>query len=153
MVQPVSQGNGSLGGTGVSLGISPLPEAGLDEAFGLPIGPRSIGFGAQVPDAQLPTGALEVSGDVGVAVVGHDTLHADAEPAVVLYSALEELSDRTGALVGSDFRPCQARGVVDSHRDDPPADTAMVGLAAAIARDAMSNALDSPEFLHIQVQK
>jgi hypothetical protein len=34
-----------------------------------------------------------------------------------------------------------------------PAETALARLAAAVARDAMSNPLDSPEFLHMQVQQ
>jgi hypothetical protein len=114
MVQPVSQSNGSLSGGGVSLGISPLPKAGLDEALSLAIGSWCVRFGAQVSDTQVAAGGVEVLGQVGVTVVGHHPLHADTELSVVLNRGPQSCDSRLGMLVSGDAGRRQARGIIDS---------------------------------------
>ena len=60
----------ALVGAGPVLGVSPLLERGLDEAFGLSIAARGVGAGAAVLDLHFGTGLAELVGAVGAAVVG-----------------------------------------------------------------------------------
>ncbi len=62
----------------VGAGISPLASEGLDEAFGLAIGLRTIGSGEEMADAQLEAGSGEELGTISRAAVGEDALDEDA---------------------------------------------------------------------------
>ena len=59
-------------------GIGPLPSDGLDEAFGLAVGLRAIGFGEAMFDAELLAGLGEEIGAISRAAVGEDALDVDA---------------------------------------------------------------------------
>ncbi len=60
-------------------GVGPFSKRRLNEALGLAVGLRRVGFGSDVLDAELLAGARESSGLVAASVVGHDTLDRDAE--------------------------------------------------------------------------
>ena len=54
--------SGADGGVLVSSGVSPFAQAGLDEAFGLPIGLGRIGLGADVLEAKALASVAEGDG-------------------------------------------------------------------------------------------
>ncbi len=72
------------------MSVGPFAQGGLDEAFGLSIGPWCVGFGADVLDAKGFAGIAPGEGPVAGAVVGHDAFDGDAEALVVLDGGLEE---------------------------------------------------------------
>jgi hypothetical protein len=49
----------------VGAGVSPLAGEGLDEAFGLAVGLRAIGFGEEMFEAEIFAGAGKEIGAVG----------------------------------------------------------------------------------------
>ena len=55
-------------------GVGPFPDHGLDEAFGLAVGLRCVGPGADVANAEHPEHLGEQASDVAGAIVGHDAL-------------------------------------------------------------------------------
>src|SRR5690349_8557346 len=79
--------------------VGPFPERGLDEAFGLAVGFRRVGPGADVLELQALTGAREGEGFVAGAVVGHDACDRDAEASVISDGGLEEGRGADGFLV------------------------------------------------------
>jgi hypothetical protein len=56
----------------VGFGVGPLPETGLDEAFGLAVGAGRVRLRAYVLEAELPACVAEGEGFVARAVGGHD---------------------------------------------------------------------------------
>ena len=58
--------------------ISPFAREGLDEAFGLAIGLRAVGFGEAMLEAQLAASLGVEFGTVGRAAVGEEALDEDA---------------------------------------------------------------------------
>ena len=75
----------------------------------------------------------------------------DAEAGVVGDRRLEEGDGALLSLVRQDLREGDAGGVVDADVDELPADAAAVGLAGAIAGDAMADAFEAAEFLDVDV--
>ena len=57
--------------------VGPFAQQGLDDTFGLAVGLRSVGPGAEMPHLVVPVGLLEDARDVTAAVVGHDPLNRD----------------------------------------------------------------------------
>lgn len=47
-VKPQRQSGGALGRAAIGMGVGPFAQSGLDEAFGLAVGARGVGTGAQV---------------------------------------------------------------------------------------------------------
>jgi hypothetical protein len=75
---------------GVSLGVGPLPQRGLDEALGLTVGLGRVGLGEDVLQAEPGAGLGEGPGSIAGAVVGHDAADDDAEAGVVGDGSSEE---------------------------------------------------------------
>ena len=63
---------------GVGASISPLTGEGLDEAFGLAVGLRAIGFGEEMFEAEFVAGGGEEFGSIGGAAIGEELLDGDA---------------------------------------------------------------------------
>jgi hypothetical protein len=59
--------------------IGPLPQRGLDEAFGLAVDLGGIGFGEDVTDRSAAQEGGEGFLAVGRSVVAHEALHLDAQ--------------------------------------------------------------------------
>lgn len=83
-VEPERQVGGALLRGFVGLGICPFAQCGLDEAFGLTICLRRIGFGADVFDAEPPQRLGVSMGTEACAVVGHDALDLDLKKRMAL---------------------------------------------------------------------
>ena len=78
----------------------------------------------------------------------------DAEACVVGDGGLEEGDGALLFLVGQDLREGDARGVVDADMDELPAGAAgLVALAAAVAGDAVADALEAAELLDVDVDQ
>src|SRR5260221_1887566 len=78
VAQPGLESPGSLIRGSIRPGVRPFAQQRLDEAFGLAVGARGVGLGAQMAQAELVARASEVVRAVAAAVVRHDTLRADA---------------------------------------------------------------------------
>ena len=59
VVQEARKIGGALARVSVGASVGPLASDGLDEAFGLAVGLRSVGSGEEVAHAQLSTGMSE----------------------------------------------------------------------------------------------
>ncbi len=70
------------------MGVSPLPQRGLDESLSLAVGFRRVRLGADVLEAQVPAGIPKSKGLITPAVVGHDASNADAEAFVICHCGL-----------------------------------------------------------------
>ena len=105
-----------------------------------------------MPQPARAAGVAEVVAAIGIAVVGHDPLDADAvarEPG----ERPREEGNRAGlALVGQDLGVGQARGVIDGDVQVFPADAVVaVDHAGAAAGDAVPGTGDLAELLGIDV--
>src|SRR4051812_16756325 len=89
-VQPDGKFLGTAIGCWIGLSVGPLPERGLDEAFGLAVSFGRIGLGADVLDAQVPASIAKAECFIATAVVGHDTGDGDTEAFVIGHGGLEE---------------------------------------------------------------
>ena len=56
----------------IGAGVSPLAGEGLDEAFGLAVGLRAIGFGEEMFEAELSAGSGEEIGAIRRTAIGED---------------------------------------------------------------------------------
>ena len=70
MLEPGREMLIALLGVEVMTNVGPLAQGGLDKAFGLAVGARSVGTGEAVLDAELEAGGAEVAGAIAGAVVG-----------------------------------------------------------------------------------
>ena len=61
----------------------PIHAGCLDEAFGLAVGFRRIGSGADVLETECLAGFRKVSCLVAGTIVGHHPLHGDAESCII----------------------------------------------------------------------
>ena len=129
-MQPCGQGLAPLLGVLEGSGVGPFAERGLDEALGLAVGLRRVGFGSDVPDAELLAGARESFGLVAASVVGHDALDSDAEAFEVGDGGEEEGDCALLLLVGEDVGAGDAGVIVDRDVGELPAGALAAALAA-----------------------
>src|ERR687892_894905 len=107
-----------------------------------------------MPHPRARAGVAEVMAAIGVAVVGHDSLDADAGAREPSESPLEEGDGAGLALVGQDLGVSQARGIIDRDVQVLPADAAVaVDHAGVAAGDAVPDAGDLAELLGVDVHE
>ena len=152
-MQPGMHGAGPVGRGVEGGGVGPLADRGLNEALGLAVGFGRVGPGALVPQAVVGNGAGEQLAFEGGAVVGHDALGGDAMRREPVQGVVEESHGAFLALVGHDGGEGQARGVVDGDVEVLPAGAALPALAAAVAGDAVADAVDAAELLDVDVDQ
>ena len=133
------------------MGIGPLAQAGLDEAFGFAVGAGREGARVAVAEAGLHTVGIEGAGPVAAAVVGQHAADLDAEMLVVGEGGGEKRRGTGGRLVGVDLREGHAGMVIHADMDVFPAG-AWTG-ATAVVGDAVAGAAKPAEFLDIEVQQ
>src|SRR4051812_13145264 len=161
--EPAVKGRGALWTCAVDRAVGPAGEHGADEPFGLAVGLRSVRAGAQVANAHRAAGDGVDGADVGRAVVGDDSLDADAVARKELASATEKRDRRGRLLVAQDFGVGQARGVVDGDMHEVPTDGVAapaggVGEGAVVVRAAAEDplactAVDASELLDVDVDE
>ncbi len=77
----------------VGPGIGPLTGDGLDEAFGLAVSLRAIGFGEEMFEAELMAGGGEGFGAIGGAAIGEDLMDNDAMSGVEGEGLVQSVED------------------------------------------------------------
>src|SRR5690606_33938607 len=120
--------------------ISPLPEAGLDEALCLAVGARCVWPGSDMAKAGLGEQRLEGVTAIGRAVVAHDPLDADAVRLEEGQGPAEEGAGALLLIVGQKLGVGEPRGVVDSDVQALPADAAALVHAGMVAGNAVADA-------------
>ena len=113
LVDPRSQMAKAIGGVLIEPCVGPLADGGLDEAFGLAIGARSVDASAGVAELEIATGLCEEGGAEARAVVGHDATNLDAEVSEVGHGLAEEAAGGSRFLIGKQGGKGDARVVVD----------------------------------------
>jgi hypothetical protein len=78
LMQPGQQVIATLAGGVVGASVGPLPQSGVDKAFGLAVGARGIGWGVRMADAVLLAEVAEGQRAVTGSVIGEDALDADS---------------------------------------------------------------------------
>ena len=135
----------------ISSGIGPFTQGGLNEAFGLAIGPGRIGFGSDVFEAGLFASGGEGVRGIARPIIGHDSFDGDAEASVIGERGFQVGDGAVLFLVGEQVGIGDARGVIDAYMQVLPAHAAGVGLAGSIARDAVPGADKPPELLDVEM--
>src|SRR5580693_9065211 len=87
-------------GVEVMANVGPLAQGGLDKAFGLAVGARSVRAGEAVLDAELEAGGAERMGAVAGAVVGEQAANGDAVLGIEGDGGAQESDGRFALLVG-----------------------------------------------------
>ena len=108
----IKEGRAVVAGV-VGAGVGPFPSDGLDEAFGLAIGLRAIGFGEEMFEAELAAGRSEEFGAISGTAIGQDALDLDAMLGVEGEGLVESGQDAGGAFVGEERGEGEAGVVVD----------------------------------------
>jgi len=93
--------------------VGPLAQGGLNEAFGLAVGARSVRTGEAVLDAELEAGGAEVAGAIAGAVVGEQAADGDAVLGVEGDGGAQEGDGGFGLLVGQHAGEGEAGVIVD----------------------------------------
>ena len=137
----------------VGVGISPLAQAGLNEALDLAVSLWRIGLGANVPETETLTGSAEGKGPVAGAVVGHHALDLDTELCVIGDCGPEEGCGTSLLLVGRDVGEGNAGVIVDTNMRVLPANPAAIALACAVAGDAMADLIEFTELFDVDVDQ
>ena len=150
-VYPGRQMRGALGGGVVDVGIGPLAQGGLDEAFGLAVGAGREGARVSMAEASREAACVEGTGAVTPAVVGQHAADLDAEMLVVGERGGEKRGGAGGRLVGVDLGEGHAGMVIHADMDVFPAG-AWTGVAAVVGH-AVAGAAKPAEFLDIEVQQ
>ena len=128
----------------IGAGISPFAGDGLDEALGLAVGLRAVGFGEGVFEAQLSTGLGKESGAVGGAAIGEDPLNADAVILVEGDGLMEGSEHAGGLFVGKKTGESEAGVIIDG-------DVQALDAGARIAVGAISCRPDAGTFKAAQL--
>lgn len=149
--EPAWEGSGTGPGGSVGASVGPAPNEGLDEALGLSIGLWPIGFDGDVTDAIPLAGGLEEVRGIGLGVVGHDRSDSDTELSIEAEGFVKEEDRGLSGLAVEDLDMGEPRGVVDGDMCKLPADSSSP--LAAIVSDAMTDSLDSAQFLGIEVEE
>ena len=101
--------------------VGPLAQGGLDEAFRLAVGARSVRTGEAVPDAELEAGGAEVSGAIAGAIVGEQATDGDAVLGVEGDGGAQEGDSGLALLVGQHAGEGETGVIVDGDVQSLPA--------------------------------
>jgi hypothetical protein len=152
VVEEAGEALRALVGMGVGVSIGPLAEGGLDEAFGLAIGLRSVGPGEALLEAQACDFRGHGPRAVGGAVVGVETLGGDAKLGKEGQCVVEESEGTGGRFVWVELSKGEAGVIVDGDVEILPA-CAWGMVVLTIPGDAMTGTLDAGELLDIEVDE
>ena len=120
-------------GVEVVADVSPLAQGGLDEAFSLTVGARSVGTGEAVVDAELEAGGAELSGAIAGAVVGEQAADGDAVLGVEGDGGVQKGDGSLALLVGQHAGEGEAGVIVDSDVQSLPTGELRATAATTIA--------------------
>src|SRR5690606_30192931 len=126
-------------------------EGRLDEALSLAVGLGSIGTSEGVPDTVPSTGVAEAPGPEGGAVIGKHPFYRYPERGEVGNRGAQEGGGVVATLAAMNLGKAEARVIVNAHEQELPA--CSIGGVATVAGDAVAQALDTPEFLGVDVEQ
>jgi hypothetical protein len=135
----------------IRTGIGPLAGDGLDEAFGLAVGLRAIGFGEEMLEAEFVAGGGEEFGAIGGAAIGEDLLDFDAVSAIEADSLVQSVQDAGNPFVGEETSEGEAGVVVDG--DVETFDAGAWVAEGAITGGADAWASEAAELLDVEVEE
>ena len=150
MEEEWEEGSAVVGGV-VRTSVSPLAGDGLDEAFGLAVGLRSIRFGKEMLEAQLEAGGGKEFRAVGRAAIGEDALNGNAMSFVKGDGLAESVQDTGDFFIGKEAGKGHARIVIDG-------DVEGFGAGAGITVRAIPGGTDTElvktaQFFNIQMKE
>jgi len=152
VAQPRFEDTCSQIGVPVGPGVSPFPQQGLDEAFGLAVRLRAIGTGFEQPDRSTHAQPIEGVRAVAASVIGEDSFRADAVLAIPGERPFEEASRGGAELILKDLGVSKTRCIVDADMDKFP--VCPSDSLRAVSVDSMSDpTCDSCKLFHVQVQQ
>jgi hypothetical protein len=131
--------------------VSPLASDGLDEAFGLAIGLRAIGFSEEMGEAELAAGGGEEVGAVGGAAICEETLDGDVVSGEEVESLLESGEDAWESFVWEETGEGEAGVVIDG--DVEGLDAGAWIAHEAIAGGADARAREAAQLLDVEVEE
>lgn len=146
----VEKGSAVFAGV-VRASISPLAGDGLDEAFGLAVGLRTIGSGEEVVQAQLVAGLGKEFGAVSGAAIGEDLLDADAVSLVEGDGLLERSQDAGGLFIWEKAGKSEAGMVVDGDVQTFDAGTRIA--MGTVPRGAHAGLMKPAQLFNIKMQE
>src|SRR5437867_2441579 len=117
----------------VMANVGPLAQSGLDEAFSLAVGARSVRTGEAVLDAELEAGGAEEAGAIAGAVVSEQAANADAVLGIEGDGGAQEGDGGLALLVGEDAGEGEAGVIVDGDVQSLPAGELRAAAPTAIA--------------------
>jgi hypothetical protein len=131
--------------------VGPFAGNGLNEAFGLAVGLRAIGFGKEMSDAELATSSGKVMRAVGSATVSKHALDGNAMSLVELDGLMEGGHHAFDLLIRQQAGESQAGMIIDG-------DVQAFNSSAAIAQGAVTGgtdtrALKTAQLLDVQVKQ
>jgi len=135
----------------IKVGVSPFAQGGLDETFGLAVGARRVGAGAEMANAEFAAGGSKQLRVIAGSVVGEHAANGDAETSVISNGGAQKGYGGGGAFVGMQLTESNAGMVIDGDVQHLPADTA--GFIARIAGKAMARLGDTGQFLGVEMQQ
>ena len=135
----------------IGTSISPLAGNSLNEALGLAIGLRAIGFGEEVFELELLAGGGEEFGAISGAAIGEDALDLDAMGLVEVDGLMESVENAGGAFVGAEGGEGQAGVIVEG---DVKGLDAGAGIAqGAITGGADARACEAAQLLDVEMEE
>jgi hypothetical protein len=111
--EEVRQEGGAMVTGLIGSGISPFAGDGLDEAFGLAVGLRTIRFGEEMFDAEIMTGSGKEFGAIGRAAVGEHALDLDAMSFIEGDGLIESVEDAGYFFVGKKTGESEPTMIID----------------------------------------
>ena len=123
----------------------------MDEAFGLAVGLRAIGFGEEMFEAELVAGGGEEFEAIGWAAIGEELLDGDAVSGVEAESLVQSVENAGGAFVRKETSEGEAGVVVDG--DVETFDAGAWVAEGAIPGGAHAWAMKAAELLDVEVEE
>src|SRR5271170_8131846 len=134
-MSPRRQTGKTFSGVLIEASVGPFADGGLDEAFRLAVGARSVDTSANVFKLEIAAGVSEEVGVKAGAII-HDAARSDAEAGEVGHGLTEEIAGGSGGFVRQHSGEGDARVVVDGDIEKFPARAAC--LVLRISGDAMA---------------
>lgn len=131
--------------------ISPLAGDGLDEAFGLAVCLRAIGFGEEMCEAEFMAGSGEEFGAIGGAAVGKELLDGEAMSGVEAQGEVQSLENALGTFVREEAGEGEAGVIIDG--DVETFDAGAWVAEGAVTGGAYARAKKAAELLDVEMEE
>jgi hypothetical protein len=151
VVKVVGKEGSSVGTRVIGTSIGPLSSDGLDEAFGLAVGLRAIGFSEEVSEAEFMAGSSEEFGAISRAAIGEELLDGEAVSGVEAEGEVQSVENALGAFVREETSEGEAGVIIDG--DVETFDAGAWVAEGAITGGAHAWAKKAPELLDVEVEE